>query len=54
MKRLGTVGVSASLAVLMGLAAPAQAHHGWGCTAMSRSNSPALSKRQIWAVRMDS
>jgi hypothetical protein len=30
MKRLGTVGVGASLAVLMALAAPAQAHHGWG------------------------
>jgi len=30
MKRIGVIAAGASLAVLMGLSAPAQAHHGWG------------------------
>lgn len=30
MKRVGIAAAGASLAVLMGLATPAQAHHGWG------------------------
>jgi hypothetical protein len=30
MKRLEIIAAGAALAVLMGIAAPAQAHHGWG------------------------
>jgi hypothetical protein len=30
MKKLGVIAAGASLAVLVGLCAPAQAHHGWG------------------------
>ncbi|MGY9105786.1 MAG: DUF6152 family protein [Alphaproteobacteria bacterium] len=30
MKKLGVIAAGASLAVLVGLSAPAQAHHGWG------------------------